>query len=256
MQFVREFIDIFADLFRGNRHSYTVSYPENENEEENKTIEENNNKKIETKYSYKTKEFTQEQLLKHIHGEYSVGINPLNEFGNIRFSVIDVDVYPTNPLKYINILIRINLPLIGIRSKSGGLHLFVFFKQDTEATQAKPVMKSIVQLLGLPKETEILPNRTKLVGKQKGKTINLPYFRHKTTREYAYDAKGKKLEISDFLSYAKKSQITLKELTLRIAAIPLSVAPPCLQTLYVNGGVKKGQRNIFLFNCAVYLKAR
>ena len=247
MEFARQYIDAFAELFKGNANSHGVHIPENKVKE---------GEKAEGKSFTRREAVTQDHILRHLHGEESIGISPLNSHGNIRFAVIDVDEYPIKPTKYLSILKAAGLPFVGFRSKSGGLHLYLFFAQDTDAASAVPLLNEVRQLLGLPKGTEIFPKQTRLVGEQVGNWINLPYFDYKKTKRYAYDYEGNPLNIKEALNLAEDSKVTLKTLKDALSAAPMADAPPCLQTLFVAGGAAKGARNGFLFNCATYLKAQ
>ena len=248
MEFARKYLDAFADLFHGNPNSHGVHVPEPDSaiKEGEKAVGK----------SYTKKEgLTHDDYLKHLHGEKSVGIVPIDPDGNVRFAVIDVDVYPLNPVKYLNTLRKIELPFVGFRSKSGGLHLYLFMAQDTPATKLLPLLKDVVQILGLKKDTEIFPKQTRLMADQKGSWINAPYYKYKETRRYAYDFEGKPLNLEDALHLAENSKITVAAFKEAIKAIPLTEAPPCLQTIFITGGAEEGNRNAFLFNCAIYLKA-
>lgn len=248
MEFVSEYVDVFADLFRGNQNSHGVHVPEKNPKE---------GEKAPGKSFTRSEMVTHDHLLRHLHGEESIGVNPLNDFGNLRFAVIDVDVYPLDPKKYLSILGSVSLPFVGFRSKSGGLHLFIFFAQDTDAKIVLPLLQQVRQLLGLPKDTEIFPKQTKLAGDKKaGNWINLPYFDHKKTKRYAYDCEGKELSLGEALKLAEASKTTAATIAKRLEDAALSEAPPCLQTIYAAGGAGMGHRNAFLFNAAVYLKAR
>lgn len=247
MEFVSKHADAFAELFRGNQSSHGVHIPEKNPVE---------GKKAEGKSFTRRESVTHDHVLRHLHGEESIGVSPLDNNGNIRFAVIDVDVYPLVPIRYLNILYRAGLPFIGFRSKSGGLHLFLFFSQDTSAVDAMPLLQEIRQLLGLPADTEIFPKQTRLVGDSVGNWINLPYFNHKDTPRYAYSSDGKALTLEEALNVGESSKTNIKDLKKSLAALPMASAPPCLQTIYMAGGAEEGSRNGFLFNCATYMKAR
>lgn len=247
MKFIREYVDSFSGLFRGNPNCYGVHIPAK------KVVE---GEKAQGKSFTETKPITHEHYLKHLHGELSIGVSPLDDNGNIRFGAIDIDVYPLDPKKYITILKRAGLPLVLFRTKSGGLHLYVFFSQDTSAIKAVPLLEAVRQVLALPKDTEVFPKQKRLIGTQTGNWINLPYYKAETTNRYAYDSDGNPLSLEDALDLCMASRVTLGDLEAIIQALPLAQAPPCLQSLYMSGGAGKGERNAFLFNCATYLKAR
>jgi len=73
----------------------------------------------------------------HLDGKIGIGIRPEHE-GNCKWSCIDVDpanYKEYNQKKYVDIIAKYKLPLVPVLSKSGGLHIFVFF------TKAYPIDK-------------------------------------------------------------------------------------------------------------------
>ena len=247
MEFVSKNVDRFKDLFQGNPNAYGEHIPEPNPVEGQKS---------------KGKSFTKsatvlfDHYLKHLHGEISLGIVPLTPENTVWFMVIDIDIYPLDPQKYINIIKRAGLPLMLFKSKSGGIHLYLFFAEPVEASKALPHVQLIVQILGLPEDTEIFPKQVRLAPGAVGNWINLPYYKQKDTRRYAYDSNGEPLALENMIDLAHASRITLTGLKLIMDSLPMALGPPCLQTIYLNGGPDKGERNEYLSNCAVYLKDR
>ncbi len=68
--------------------------------------------------------------------QLGLGIIPLKQNNKVRYCAIDIDVvHPTNPLRHSleeleQLIIKFELPLLVCRSKSGGIHLYCFFKED------------------------------------------------------------------------------------------------------------------------------
>lgn len=247
MKFVRQYIDDFSALFRGHPEVYGVHVPEPHAKE---------GEKAQGKSFTKTEKVIEDLYLKHLHGEQSLGIAPLTPDGNVYFVAIDVDVYPLNPLKYLKVIEKAAFPLVAFRSKSGGLHLYMFFSEPVPVTKVMPLINIIRHLLALPSDTEVFPKQLRLTGGSSGNWINIPFFNFSETKRYAYNQKGQQLELEDALKLAMSSRVTLNQLKELIKALPLSLAPPCLQTIFLSGGADAGERNIFLFNCAVYSKDR
>lgn len=247
MKSIQAHVEKFKELFRGNADAYGLHIPEKNPVE---------GQKAQGKSFTKTEPLTHEHYLEHLCGEASIGIIPIDANHNIRFGAIDVDEYPSKPEFYLRLLQRAKLPLVAFRSKSGGLHLYVFFSVDTPAAKAVPVLDKIRQLLGLASDTEIFPKQKRLLPNQTGNYINIPYFDFEKTARYAYGSDGKELSLAEALHYAYTSRTTVGELQEILDEMPLAVAPPCLQTIYMSGGADEGERNCFLFNCGVYLKAR
>ena len=58
----------------------------------------------------------------------SLGIIPIKADNTVKWGCIDIDTYPIDYKKIINSIRNLKLPLVPCRSKSGGMHLFMFFK--------------------------------------------------------------------------------------------------------------------------------
>ena len=81
----------------------------------------------------------------HIKGKLRIGVLPEKE-DLVKWGCIDVD--PRNykdysQKKYVDIIKDNKLPLVPVRSKSGGLHLFLFLKDWSDK---KRVLKSFTRL--------------------------------------------------------------------------------------------------------------
>ena len=243
--------EFFIELFRGNNNHYGVHIP-------GTVANDSKSGKIEGESFTKTEPLTRQQYIDHIDGKKSLGIVPIDSDGKVRFVAIDIDVYPLEPQIYLTIFKKYKLPFICFRSKSGGLHAFCFFSSDTSAGDVLEQVQIVRHLLGLPKATEVFPKQKRLFEGQKGNWINLPYFNAEESTRYAYDYDGNKLSFDDAMNFCYNHRTTLAKLVQAIDQLPLALAPPCLQTLFLNNGVSVAQknRNVFLFNAAVYLKAR
>ena len=64
----------------------------------------------------------------HLKGEVSIGVVPINEDNVCIWGAIDIDQYPLDHAQIIRNILKHKLPLVVCRSKSGGAHLFLFFK--------------------------------------------------------------------------------------------------------------------------------
>lgn len=247
MSSARQYVDQFSELFQGNKNVHGVHIPEKEKVE---------GKKAKGESFTKTEPVTDMHYLKHLFGEESLGIVPVDENGETSFGAIDIDVYPTGPQKYISAFAKAKLPFVPFKTKSGGLHLMCFFSKPTSAAHVISILQDVRDLLGLPKDTEIFPKQTRIMPGKQGNWINLPYFKYNEPDRYAYDLNGQPLSIGDALNYCSSSRVDLKTFQTIMKEIPMSTAPPCLQTIFMLGGATEGHRNLFLFNCAVFLKAK
>ena len=120
----------------------------------------------------------------HLDGKLGLGIVPIQEDGTCLFAAIDVDVYDLNHLTLAKRIADYKLPLIICKTKSGGAHLFAFFKEPIQAAVVKSQMKAWATKLGYTK-SEIFPKQVKVTPDVIGNWINLPYHNVNQTVRYA-----------------------------------------------------------------------
>ena len=192
----------------------------------------------------------------HLEGTQSIGTVPVNHKGECHWGCIDIDTYKnfnhTNLLKSIE---RAKLPLTVCRSKSGGAHVYCFFKNAVKATDLQKKLKQARALLGY-KDAEIFPKQNKLLRGQTGNYVNAPYFNEKNCQRYALkldNGKLKILSLEEFYNeYEEKALTKIDDLNVQTDII-FPKGPPCNNCIALNG-CSEGGRNNFLFNCAVMLK--
>lgn len=132
------------------------------------------------------------EVEEHLYGEeYGIGVIPITEENTCRFGVIDIDVYDcTLHLEILKKLNSKNIKLVPFRSKSGGLHLYLFLDDFYSAKDVIQELKRYSSILGIStlvidgklKETEIFPKQA--VTSHIGNWINLPL--KNGTRGYLY----------------------------------------------------------------------
>ena len=196
----------------------------------------------------------------HLKGEVSIGVVPINEDDACLWGAIDIDQYPLDHSEVLKRLSRLELPLVACRSKSGGAHLYLFFKEFVEAEKVQVKLKEIAAEIGYG-GCEIFPKQIKLVLERgdNGNFLNLPYFDHEGGLRYAFNKDGSAATIVEFLDQAEASAITEDQLDgLLSRFVPvvdekLKDGPPCLQAL-LRQGFPEGTRNNGLFNLGVYLR--
>jgi hypothetical protein len=200
-------------------------------------------------------QLTIDHYKKHLNGECGLGVVPLNIQNKVKFIAIDIDNYDE---KYINQMTKKvynnRLPFLPFRSKSGGLHLYLFFKEFIEYSKIKEGLLEFLPVLGLKNNVEIFPKQKTLKEDQIGNWINLPYFNAKETKQVLIDENYNILTLTQALSYIKNKAIELDEFLLSIENLYLNDSPPCIQAIYYNEDTE--QRNEFLFNAAVYFKSK
>ena len=198
----------------------------------------------------------------HLSGKLGIGIIPIQEENTACFGAIDIDVYiGLDAPKILADIERLNLPLIPCRSKSGGLHLFLFTGRTVPAAHMQSKLREIAAKLGhglaeiFPKQTVILAESNDL-----GSWINMPYFDGDNTERHALRPDGTPMSVTGFLDAAEAVKaIATPEWIARPLPLTLDVlnalpdGPPCLQHL-VEQGVSEGGRNKVLFNLGVYCR--
>jgi hypothetical protein len=213
----------------------------------------------------KDKLLTVEQYKAHLNGKVGLGIIPIDKDNKTQFCVIDVDLYADDLSQYITAIERGRFPLVPFRSKSGGLHLYMFLKQAAAARRAVELMRQLSSLLSIDalvkqkhnKMVEVFPKQYKLDSGNVGSWINLPYFNAEKTNQYAI-REGKPLSLADALVYVKEQRRTVGEVQSFIDDQPFSDGPPCLQAISTLDPLdaESGGRNVYLFTMGVYLKKK
>jgi hypothetical protein len=110
----------------------------------------------------------------HLRGEFILSIVPLLDNGTCWFACIDADEYD---LSYVEICERIRdlqFPLFPFVSKSGGLHLVVFFKEPVRAELVISALKYMAVRLGL-KNFEVFPSSATVKEGENTRAVAMPY---------------------------------------------------------------------------------
>lgn len=154
--------------------------------------------------------------------------------------------------KVVDIIYRTGMPLFPFRSKSGGLHLFLFFAEPTPASIVIPILQEFRDLLGLPVKTEIFPKQRSVNGGT-GNWINLPYFGESNRR--LIDSEGNLVSsFRDALALMEQNKTSEEVIARFMKELPFSDGPPCLQILTLQQVTSN--RNNFLFSVARYFKSK
>jgi hypothetical protein len=195
----------------------------------------------------------------HLEGIKGLGIIPIDSNSKVQFCVIDIDDYTKKTDEYVNLIYSNNMPLVPFRSKSGGLHLYIFFAVPVMAASAIDIMTNFLSLLALSSKTEIFPKQKKVRVGDHGNWINLPYFNRGDAFEGKMkggleDETGSILPVETAIIEIKKKLQTKESVKDFFESLPLKDAPPCLQTIYLSGDTH--HRNDYLFNLACYFKSK
>jgi hypothetical protein len=160
----------FIEIFEGLKQDVGIAYL-------NKLETDSVTGKKRPVYGWQHKPITNQDYLDHLEGKKSIGIQPCNEENMARFGAIDIDdkqhSYDNFPYKkYLDIIKENNLPLIPVKSKSGGLHLYLFLKTPTRALLVKNFLETLLFTLNLPPQTEIYPKQTELLKQEDGLIVS------------------------------------------------------------------------------------
>ncbi len=190
----------------------------------------------------------------------SLGICPINKESKCKWGAIDLDNYKPDLKELFKKLKSINVPVVPIRSKSGGVHVYVFSKEYVPAMLMREKLNSIKHIFGVEKPDRIFPVQ-KYLDLDKGSAgswINLPYYNYQNTERYMIKEDGSKATIEEFFETHEKSLITidqLKKLECELSGDDFKDGPPCLQTL-ASFGIERGARDEVLLDMTKYLKMR
>ena len=234
----------YISLFRGNTSAHGVFLPSNEKDE---------NGKILGKAFTEKNEPRDDDYIAHLDGSKGLGIIPIRNDAKCSFGVIDLDDIKEAP-HIPTILRKHGLPLIPFRSKSGGLHLYLFFTAPTPAKSVIDILTAYRRALGLPKKTEIFPKQAKLEDGAQGNWINLPYYAAADTARYLIGPDSKPMPLDAAVAYCIDRRTSEEDLRKACEALAYADAPPCVQAIYLRGFTP--MRNNYLFSTAVYLKSK
>lgn len=193
----------------------------------------------------------------HLHGAAGLGVIPIMDDSNCYWGAIDIDKYDVDLIALEQQVRDLNLPLVVLRTKSGGAHLTCYFKEPIPCKLVRRKLYEFSLALGYG-GVEIFPKQSMLASKNDvGNWLNMPYFEHRNTNRYAI-FKGKQLGIVAFIDLATRLRITEDQLMSIEVNTPgtFDDGPPCLQLIFKNGKVPEGTRNSTLFAVGVYCRKK
>lgn len=235
----------FQAIFYGHANTYGVHI---EKKSEDKDV-----KKRGENYT-KSEPVTEDLYVNHLAGVQGLGIVPIMSTGECAFGVLDVDKYGTDHAVLLRAIFSYDLPLVPFRSKSGGLHLYLFFSKPEPASKVIDILESFKILLSLDEKTEIFPKQRAIKDGQTGNWINLPYFNYEDTKQYLMDREGYKLSLEEAINTAKIKRASIDSIKKSLEALPMADGPPCIQSINLLG--ETSFRNNYLMSVATYYKAK
>ena len=240
----------FFDLFKGNDRAHGTFNVQTDREKDGKK---------QGVARILREETTVGHWAKHLSGDTGLGVIPIRDDNACYWGAIDIDSYTLDHSVLCAKLKKHELDGVVCRSKSGGAHLYFFFKSEIPAAKLQPKLTEIAALLGhagceiFPKQTTILVERG-----DTGNFLNMPYFMGENTTRYGFDRNGVSLGCEEFLDYAEQAKYELVdfldiETAVKGSTEVLPHGPPCLQHLCAQG-FGEGGRNNALFSLGVYAR--
>jgi len=202
--------------------------------------------------------YTIEKWEDHLTGKTGLGVIPINDNNKCWWGAIDIDRYD---IDFKDIISKLDgTPLIPARTKSGGLHIFVFFTSPVSAGVVKSKLGDIATAMGFG-GSEIFPKQSRVSAERGdiGNWLNMPYYEGKSTNRHGWTYDMKPMSALEFITLAKEQRLTATSFkALSIAPIAkdeteIVDGPPCLQQL-TTIGFPPGTMNISLLNLGVYYK--
>ena len=103
--------------------------------------------KIKPEYTWSKQPIQPSHYQKHLDGQISIGIQPCTKEGKAHFGCIDVDpeyYKDFNIVLLLSYIEKYKLPLVPCRSKSGGLHIYLFLKEPVDAQTMRDSLASLL----------------------------------------------------------------------------------------------------------------
>lgn len=196
--------------------------------------------------------------VEHILGNKGLGVIPIMDTNECVWGCIDIDTYDLDFTAIEADIKKHNLPLVMIRSKSGGLHLTMFFSEPISCKTVQLKLSEISVCLGFP-GVEIFPKQTHLANKRDiGNWLNMPYFNSVNgAMDRSAILNGLPLTVEQFIVLVPQLRLSKEQLSELEIQLPdnFSDGPPCLQVM-ASKGIPEGNRNNTLFAIGVYCRKK
>lgn len=238
----------FSALFAGNKSNYGLTQlgPKDENG------------KVTTQCKLVRSMIGINTYEKHLAGEASIGIAPIDEDGVCYFGAIDIDNYAYDILNIVKAIYDFDIPLAPFYSKSKKLHLYAFFSEAASPEQVQEILGKYVTMFACKKNTEVFPKQSKKRLSNTYSWINIPYFDASNPENCRkmLNKDGTLVPLDIALNRCERLKLTYKEHQAAFQELPYSDAPPCVQTGAILRDIGPGERNNWLFAVCVYLRLK
>lgn len=217
--------------------------------------------KIKTKITNNEGTVDKSLLMKHLNGDFGVGICPVNAEGKCFFGVLDIDYYQSKIKRVLHFIKEYQLPLLPFRSKSGGLHVYLMLSKAVSAKTMRELLNQIIYYFSLDMlygkaKVEIFPKQDKAEGF--GSSVTLPYFNAEKPYTYLLDLEGNPVPFREAIDYVQHHLTSVEAVKEALEHLPYNDAPPCIQRILISEevGSEDTGRNNFLYSYAVYAKKK
>ena len=202
----------------------------------------------------------------HLMGKRPLGIIPIRDNNTCLWGCIDIDDYGINPVELVRQIDIEKLPLICCKTKSGGIHVYLFMKDPIDAGQMQIGLRNIAAVLRHG-SSEIFPKQRKVALEKGdlGSWLNMPYFGED---RHGYKPDGTFMTLEEFLDHAealaqdvdwfdqdKKKKPTETSSSARGGSIDFKDGPPCMQHLSAIG-IGEGARNNGVYAFGIFAKKK
>jgi hypothetical protein len=213
---------------------------------------------------------TEEEYRRHLNGTAGLALAPVLDDGNKNYvcfyGALDIDARGADYVWLIKKLYGLGFKFAAFRSKSGGLHVYFFFRFPVPAAQVIEVLKKLVEVLALdklyPRSVEVFPKQAAAVpGDRNANGLLLPFFgigEPASCPNRMYSPEGKLLGIRNAIAVVDTLITTIEDVKKTVDSLPYRDAPYCIQALLLTGALfqEGDHRNDFLFTAALYLKLK
>ena len=238
---------LFAMLFAGNKESYGLTRVKGTDEKTGK---------VEVDCRLVHLEVTDALYMHHLAGDPSIGIAPIDIDGYCHFGAIDIDS-ECDEHAIVNAIYRNHFPIFPFHSKSGKLHLFVFFDEGVEPIEVIDLLKQYLLLFGLNPKTEIFPKQASKRASNTYSWINLPYFNAESDNiRKLIDADFTHVPLTPALLRMQDKRMSLAKHKKVLQEYEWYEAPPCVTSGLTMLNVTPGHRNDWLFSVGVFLRMK
>jgi hypothetical protein len=208
---------------------------------------------------------TQELWRLHLEGTQPLGIIPIRDNNTVRWGCIDIDLYGIDVVELMKQIEVEKLPLICCKTKSGGVHVFLFMAEPVDADQMRIGLRNIAAVLRhggseiFPKQAKVAWNKGDL-----GSWLNMPYF---GDDRWAYRPDGTFMGIKEFVALAEslkqpknwfeqgEERTEYSANSARGGLADFKDGPPCMQHISAIG-LGEGGRNTGLYAFGIFAKKK